>query len=105
MNIFISIIGGVVVGLIIGFFVWHPSTSAQADESDSLIHQKEAEKAANLEKVRGLISTQNKITNDDVQNLLNVSDATAERYLDDLESAGIIRQVGKTGVNIYYEKT
>ncbi|MEI6040516.1 MAG: DeoR family transcriptional regulator [Candidatus Berkelbacteria bacterium] len=97
MNIFISIVGGVVGGLIIGYMIW-------GRKDHDLISEKEVEKAANLEKVRGLISTQEKITNEEVQNLLKVSDATAERYLDELESSGLICQVGKTGTSTYYEK-
>ena len=59
MNILISILGGVIAGLIIGYFIWRKrdpvaptsgfSTSAQGEKTDSLIFQKEEEKAANLE--------------------------------------------------------
>lgn len=44
-----------------------------------------------------------KITNDEVQKLLGVSDATAERYLNELEKQGKIKQIGKTGQSVYYE--
>ncbi|MBU1092326.1 winged helix-turn-helix transcriptional regulator, partial [Patescibacteria group bacterium] len=43
-------------------------------------------------------------TNEDVQNLLGVSDATATRYMDELEKEGLVRQVGTSGPNVYYEK-
>jgi len=39
-----------------------------------------------------------------VENLLLVSDATATRYLDELEKEGKIKQVGKTGKGVFYEK-
>lgn len=45
-----------------------------------------------------------KISNDDIQKLLGVSDATATRYLDALEKEGLIRQVGGEGRGVYYEK-
>ena len=45
-----------------------------------------------------------RITNDDVQKLVNVSDATATRYLDELEQEKLIRQVGPEGKYVYYEK-
>ena len=45
-----------------------------------------------------------KITNDEVEKLLHVSDATATRYLSALEKEGRIRQVGKTGKAVSYEK-
>jgi Fic family protein len=45
-----------------------------------------------------------RITNDDVQRLVNVSDATATRYLDELEQEKQITQVGREGKYVYYEK-
>lgn len=107
MNIFVSILSGAVAGLIIGYFIWgrkDSSPTAQNDDDGDLIYQKEAEKAANLEKLKSFIAGKDKITNDEVQALLNVSDATAERYLDEIEHQGLIKQVGKTGIKTYYEK-
>lgn len=43
-----------------------------------------------------------KVTNDDVQGLFDVSDSTATHYLDQLEAAGRIRQVGEHGRGVYY---
>ena len=43
-----------------------------------------------------------RITNNDVEKLLGVSNATAERYLDELEKEGKIEQKGKTGRNVFY---
>jgi predicted HTH transcriptional regulator len=44
------------------------------------------------------------ITNNQAQDLIGFSDASAERYLDDLEKEGKIRQVGKTGEAVFYIK-
>ncbi len=44
------------------------------------------------------------ITNDDVQKALGISDATATRYLDELEKIGVIRQIGKTGAGVVYRR-
>ena len=44
------------------------------------------------------------IANDDVQKALSISDATATRYLDELEKIGVIRQVGKTGAGVVYRR-
>jgi len=41
--------------------------------------------------------------NDDVERLVKVSNATAERYLDELEKEGKIKQIGKTGHAVYYQ--
>jgi Fic family protein len=44
------------------------------------------------------------ISNDEVEKLLHVSDATATRYLETLEKEGKIKQIGKTGKGVRYEK-
>ncbi len=44
----------------------------------------------------------NKITNNDVEKLLGVSDASATNYLQELENEGRIKQIGKTGSGVYY---
>lgn len=51
-----------------------------------------------------LFAERKRITNDDVEQELGVSDATATRYLDELEKRGEIQQVGTTGAGVYYEK-
>ena len=50
------------------------------------------------------LSEKGKITNDEVEKLLRVSDATATRYLDALEKEGRVRQEGKTGKSVVYIK-
>jgi len=49
-------------------------------------------------------SLNHEATNNDIEKLLGVSDATATRYLDELEKEGLIKQVGKTGASVYYKK-
>src|SRR3989338_6016012 len=49
-----------------------------------------------LEKILEALTVKGKITNDEVEKLLHVSDATATRYLSALEKEGKIQQVGKT---------
>lgn len=61
-------------------------------------------KRKKLEKIMGMFLKQASITNDEVEKLLHVSDATATRYLEILEREGKIRQVGKTGKYSHYEK-
>jgi len=61
-------------------------------------------KKENLEKMREFFNKQGRVANNDVEKLLGVSDATATRYLDELEKEGFVRQVGKTGKHVYYEK-
>ncbi len=56
------------------------------------------------DKIMLALTTKNKITNDEVEKLLHVSDATATRYLSALEKEGKIKQVGKTGTGVVYSK-
>jgi hypothetical protein len=62
-------------------------------------------KQKKLNKVMGLFLTKSKITNDEVEKLLHVSDATATRYLSELEKQGKIKQSGKTGHAVSYTKS
>ncbi len=55
-----------------------------------------------LEKIMTKLSETGKISNDEVERLLRVSDATATRYLDLLEKEGKLRQEGKTGKYVVY---
>ena len=65
----------------------------------------EEEKAKNMAKLKDfIVNVEGKITNNQVEDLLKVSDATTERYLDELEKEGFIKQVGKEGQSVYYEK-
>ncbi len=57
-----------------------------------------------LEKILEFLNTKGKISNDEVEKLLHVSDATATRYLSALEKEGKIKQVGKTGKAVEYTR-
>jgi hypothetical protein len=61
-------------------------------------------KQKKLIKIMGLFLNKKSITNDDVEKLLHVSDATATRYLSQLEKDGKITQTGKTGHAVTYTK-
>ena len=61
-------------------------------------------KRKKLDKVMSLFLKQSKITNDEVEKFLHVSDATATRYLSQLEKEGKIKQSGKTGHSVFYSR-
>ena len=61
-------------------------------------------KREKIDKILDLFAKQTNLTNDEVEKLLHVSDATATRYLETLEKEGKIKQVGKTGKGVKYEK-
>lgn len=59
-------------------------------------------KRKKLDRVMTLFLKKSKITNDEVREFLHVSDATATRYLSQLEQEGKIKQNGKTGHMVSY---
>ena len=65
---------------------------------------KQARVQKKIEKIMEVLNAKDGITNDEVEKLLHVSDATATRYLSALEKEGKIRQVGKTGAGVVYTK-
>ena len=61
-------------------------------------------KKKKLDKVMTLFLKKQKITNDEVEKFMHVSDATATRYLSQLEKENKIKQSGKTGKSVFYSK-
>ena len=61
-------------------------------------------KRKKLDKIMALFAKQTKITNDEVEKFMHVSDATATRYLNTLEKENKIKQTGKTGKSVFYYK-
>ena len=104
----INFILGLVIGGIVAYFffkVFLKADTGRKEREKSLLSEQEEEKLKNLEKLKAYITKLGgKITNDQAQKFLKVSDATSERYLDELEEQGYIKQIGKTGISTYYEK-
>lgn len=53
-------------------------------------------------KILKLFTKQERVTNNDVEKLLGVSDATATNYFDELEKEGAVVQQGITGRGVFY---
>ena len=87
-----------IVGFLLGYLV------ASKKREISFISKQTGEKERNKEKILELLKTQQSITNNDVEAMLGISDATATRYFDELEKEGKVRQVGKTGRYVNYER-
>jgi ribosomal protein S25 len=64
----------------------------------------QSRKRKKLDKILAELTKKGSITNDQVEKLLHVSDATATRYLSQLEKEGKIQQVGETGKSVKYLK-
>lgn len=61
-------------------------------------------KRKKIDRILDLFAKRTNITNNQVADFLHVSDATATRYLQILENENKIKQVGKTGKGVKYEK-
>jgi len=98
------------IGLVLGFLVgrygfsrfttnWHKSQGIEAINAGRSKHKEES-----LDKIMALFDRQDAITNDQVEHLLNVSDATATNYLNELEEQGKITQIGAEGRGVTYKR-
>lgn len=90
------------VGLGIYEFMKKPNIATPfAEPKSKQTEHKESEKQAILV----LMQTGNEpLTNEYVRQMLGISEATATRYFDELEREGKVKQVGKTGAHVFYEK-
>ncbi len=67
-----------------------------------LIGKQAKKKVKNKEKILKFLRENEKVANNDIEKLLGVSDATATRYMNELEKEQKVRQIGKTGNAVYY---
>jgi Fic family protein len=103
MNVLIITIVSLGVGFLLGIYSY--KNNIVGSSKKDLIGKQREEKKRNKEAIIGLMESGNQpLTNNRVEQMLGISDATAERYLHELEDEGIIRQVGKTGRDVFYEK-
>ncbi len=94
MNYIILIIVGI-VGIALG-------ASFARKRKSGLIARQARKKTESKEKVLEFLRENGKIKNNDVEGLVGVSNATAERYLDELEKEGKLTQCGNIGQNVFY---
>ena len=99
-----TILTSFIVGLVLGIVIersWAKRRGGLSAANEEAAKRKEEGKA----KIMGLFAGgKSEIANDDVQHLLGVSDATATNYLSELESSGLISQIGSTGRSVTYRK-
>ena len=87
----LGVLGGIILGVVYN-----------KKKRVGIVGQQDRIKRENLKKITEFIKDREKVTNNDIENLLGVSDSTAERYLADLEQKGKVEQVGDTGRSVYY---
>ncbi len=111
MSIILIILAAAVVGGVVGVAIAlgiredkKNETSAEKigaglDERNKAIQN---EKDSKKKQILELLAKQDNITNNDAQKTLKISDATATRYLDELEAEGKIQAVGDSAREIKY---
>ena len=105
MNQILGFILGLAVGGVAVFFIVRQRDKKDGKEKEGDLDKTQFEKKEeNIKKILDFMAGKEKVTNNDVEKFLKVSDSTATRYLDELEKQGKIRQVGKSGHYTHYEK-
>src|SRR3989344_1345218 len=108
MNYFLLIIIAL-AGIAVGMYI------ARRNKSENGLIEKQMErKAENKKKILEFIQAHGptsprlrrarKIQNNDVEKLVGVSNATAERYLDEMEKEGKLTQHGTIGQGVFYSR-
>jgi len=95
MNYVILIIVAI-AGIALGMYI------ARRNASTGFIAKQIEQKSQNKQKILAFVQEHGKIQNNDVEKLAGVSNATAERYLDELEKEGSITQHGVIGQGVFY---
>ena len=88
--------------LVAGFLIGRRSLKNSGLEKAWRARRESKERAK--ERIMELFSEKDKITNDDVQKLLESSHATATNYLDELQKDGKIVQNGDIGRGVFYNQ-
>ena len=95
MNYFI-LIAVAIAGIALGMYI------ARRNANAGFIAKQMEQKTENKQKILSFVQEHGKIQNNDVEKLAEVSNATAERYLSELEKEGKLTQHGKIGQSVFY---
>lgn len=94
-----------VIGAVVGFWLGKKSkTQTKKKEIKNIVREEAPVIARDIAKqdILKFLETNGRIKNNDVEEILGVSDATATRYLDELEKDGKIIQHKETGRGVFY---
>ncbi|MBU1179800.1 DUF977 family protein [Patescibacteria group bacterium] len=96
---------GIALGGVLAWIITKKSCAQDCKPQKQYVSTLQSQKKTeNKQKILNLLQTQTKITNNDAEKMLKVSNTTAERYLNQLEKEGKIKQIGKTGRYTYYKR-
>lgn len=84
------------IGIALGMYI------ARRKANTGFIAKQMEQKTENKQKILEFIQANGKIQNNDVEKLVGVSNATAERYLNELEKEGKLTQHGTIGQSVFY---
>jgi predicted HTH transcriptional regulator len=105
MSPIIYVLLGVFVGVVAVYVIYKGrGVRVEGGVNQSPNQEDIKEKEKNMGILLDYLNTNGTVTNDQVEKLLLVSDATAERYLAEFEKEGTIVQVGQTGRSVTYRK-
>ncbi|OGE82574.1 MAG: hypothetical protein A2846_00400 [Candidatus Doudnabacteria bacterium RIFCSPHIGHO2_01_FULL_49_9] len=91
-----------ILGIFIGIaIVWILTRFKHQDPAKAGIEDGE-QKQKNLDRVMELVQEKGEISNNDIEQTLGVSDATATRYFDELEGQGKLERTAATGRGVTY---
>ncbi len=93
----------ILIGIALGVWLAQYYMKQLSSPSSKMIADEQKHKEEHLIKLREYIKGKDEVTNDEVEKFLHISDATTERYLDELEQDGILKQMGKTGQSVRYK--
>lgn len=85
-----------IAGIALGMYI------ARRNANAGFIAKQMEQKAENKQKILTFVQEHGKIQNNDAEKLVGVSNATAERYLDELEKEGKLTQHGVIGQGVFY---
>ena len=116
MNTFLIFLVGAVVGFLVGKVAEKKEKSSILADSDTsftkggitgepLIERQKREKEANKTAILTLLETNTPLTNNHIEQMLDIPESTVTRYMDELEKEGKVRQIGATGAGVRYERT
>ena len=100
----IVLIAGIVLGIYLGRRR-ERGDKGKSSDAEPLIERQAREKEEHKQKIMEFFESREQAANDDIEVLLGVSNATTERYLDELEEEGRLTQIGRTGRSVYYKKS
>jgi predicted HTH transcriptional regulator len=92
----------IAIGFIVGIIVSH-LTKSKSTKIGNISQERTSAKEENKDKIVTYLKEHPRARNNDIEELLGVSDATSTRYLDELEKEGLVQQIGSAGAGVEYK--